>query len=380
MLLCNPEYAQPTTITSLPIVDDASRKSACPHAITRGFKSSKKQPAGQQAPVLPGDPGRRLPIRPLTVVELTANLERAKNDCVFGADPWPALLEEPRVGADVPASYRVTVCQGKPLQDLCTCASLNEVSRLFDFTEDQHRAFSIVAGALLESLVIEDADAISGEDVDDLAVARYQQLLLLHGMGGSGKSYIIQGLLALAITWGRPSSVGTFALTGVAAINVLGETIASLLYYFSKTGVISESMRIKLEALRVLVLDEMSMIQHTELAKLSKLFRKITRRNLPFGGLTLMLAGDFAQLPPVGGPCLFANAKNNEGYDLYRTICSTATVVLNQVLSNFNDFKTVEFLPLFPPSPPPCNHFSSDEADNQRGIHRDADATPLWKF
>ncbi len=60
------------------------------------------------------------------------------------------------------------------------------------------------------------------------------------------------------------------------------------------------------------------------------MLREITKRNLPFGGLTLMLAGDFAQLPPVGGPCIFTSTKS-EGFELYRSICRNATVVLSEV-------------------------------------------------
>ncbi len=305
---------------------------ASPGDIARGFKKKKQQQqaAATEQP-LPGGPAGLL-VRPLSVVELTANLKRANDDCVFAADPQHELGHA-RVGPDVPAFVHVTVSLGRPLQKLPACATINEVSRLFEFTEDQHRAFTIVARALLESLVFEDVDADDMVD-SEVAVARYQQLLLLHGMGGTGKSYIIQGLLAVATSWGRPNSVGTFATTGVAAINVLGETIASLLFYYNMTGSITSDLRVKLGALRVLIVDEMSMIQHDDLNKLCKLLRKVKQRNLPFGGLTVMLAGDFAQLPPVGGPCVFTFAKN-EGFDLYRSVCRNATVVLNQVILTF---------------------------------------------
>ena len=60
------------------------------------------------------------------------------------------------------------------------------------------------------------------------------------------------------------------------------------------------------------------------------------RFGLPFGGLIAVVAGDFCQLPPVGGKYLyvepgFNNHKSAEGYNLWRTITSDIVVILDQV-------------------------------------------------
>ena len=85
----------------------------------------------------------------------------------------------------------------------------------------------------------------------------YKRLLMILGMGGSGKSYIIQGWSALCFSWSRPNSMTTFAATGVAAINVDGDTIQSLIFSYTMNGM-TKSLRTKWAPLRCLVLDEIS--------------------------------------------------------------------------------------------------------------------------
>ena len=118
----------------------------------------------------------------------------------------------------------VTVKHGEQKQALSTCASINEVSRLFRYSEDQHRAFAIVSRAFLQMLHAEGT-YFSMMDHEILAI---QRLVLIHGMGGTGKSHIILGFLAIAASWSRPQAIATIAITGVAAINIGGATFASM--------------------------------------------------------------------------------------------------------------------------------------------------------
>ena len=61
---------------------------------------------------------------------------------------------------------------------------------------------------------------------------------------------------------------------------------------------------------------------------LDRFCRALTNRfALPFGGLIVVVAGDFCQLPPVGGKYVnvepgFNNHKGTDGYNLWRTITS----------------------------------------------------------
>ena len=92
--------------------------------------------------------------RPLIASEINANYEIASSDCNHGADPIE--FTDRRVPADVALNVFVTVKHGAPKRELPTCATINEVSRLFSFTEDQPRipilhTFSVCTlGGLLE--------------------------------------------------------------------------------------------------------------------------------------------------------------------------------------------------------------------------------------
>ena len=269
--------------------------------------------------------------RPLTVTEISMNCSPAAEDCVFGAEVFPFTQRQLPPGIE--KTVQVTVKVGAETQPIETCATINEVSRLFNFTEDQHRLFAIVGRAFLGHLHTE-GEHFSMADSD---LAGTQRLAHLHGMGGTGKSHIIQGLLALARSWSRPNAIGTFAITGVAAINVSGETFARLTCYFEKTNKITDLTKERRQSLRVAVLDEISMAGPHDIFLFDAFARKLTGRPaLPFGGITVVLAGDFCQLKPVGGSFLYepppiGNVKKTIGFELWRTVTSDSVVVLNKV-------------------------------------------------
>ena len=112
----------------------------------------------------------------------------------------------------------VTVDPKKPAKALPIYASLSEVSTLFDMTDDQNTAFSIIGEALLQSI----ADLKSDTTPDELHNLReaHQRTLFLHGLAGSGKSFVIRAWTALAESWNQPNAVRTCAPTGIGAVNV----------------------------------------------------------------------------------------------------------------------------------------------------------------
>ena len=190
----------------------------------------------------------------------------------------------------------------------------------------------MIARALL-ALIAEEANY---HTMDDAALANIQRLALIYGMAGTGKSHLIRGLIAFATSWSRAHAVGTFAITGVTAIGIDGATFAHLTFAFQKKGM-QDSLRTKWQGLRLLVIDEVSMITNRNLYDLDQFCRALTNRScLPFGGLLVVVAGDFCQLPPVGGTYLyvqpnFHNHKRADGYNLWRTITNDIVVILNEV-------------------------------------------------
>jgi hypothetical protein len=231
----------------------------------------------------------------------------------------------------------VTVDPQKPAKALSIYASLNEVSTLFDLTDIQDTAFSIIGEALLQSF----ADFERGLTPDELHNLReaHQRTLFLHGLAGSGKSFVIRAWIALAESWNHPNAVRTCAPTGIAAVNVEGSTIASLY----NGSAVSRDKQLDFLGCLLLVVDEISMASHLDIYNLNKFLSTVFEETaLPFGGTNLVLAGDHSQLKPVRKAPLYkkpddtSNEKHMAGYRLYRDICNRNTICLDRVMRSKN--------------------------------------------
>ena len=158
------------------------------------------------------------------------------------------------------------------------------------------------------------------------------RLQLIIGKGGAGKSYVLDSVIS---TFKREYAYDDenyliMAPTGKAASNVSGSTIHShkeglglpvkgklrelngeKLNYFQR----------KYKYLKLVIMDEFTMISQTLLYRVDKRLRQITTVNKPFGGLVVILIGDPGQLPPVGQNSLWIDiCKEPEdiyGYALY---------------------------------------------------------------
>jgi len=126
----------------------------------------------------------------------------------------------------------------------------------------------------------------------------------LGGQGGTGKSQLIKCLLSFVSYHNKQHTVLVSAYTGKASLNVQGVTLHSLLSYknlLRSTTEYSMSLKTKriLLDVKLLFIDECSMISKRILAKIDSILQWVTGSNLPFGGIHVILAGDFLQLPPV---------------------------------------------------------------------------------
>lgn len=108
---------------------------------------------------------------------------------------------------------------------------------------------------------------------------------------------------------GLGAKISFTAPTGIAACNIQGLTIHS----WSGIGMGNEDIEKLLDFImknknalnrwrttEILVIDEISMLSDTIFDKLDIIGRRIRGNSEPFGGLQLILCGDFFQLPPVG--------------------------------------------------------------------------------
>ena len=124
------------------------------------------------------------------------------------------------------------------------------------------------------------------------------------GRAGTGKSYLLNFFVA-----NSRKNVVVVAPTGVAAINVGGQTIHSFFRIAPTTpidmnGLISRSAarRDLYKNLDVVVLDEVSMVSSELMDAIDQVLRKANGNSLPFGGKQMLMFGDLYQLPPVAGP------------------------------------------------------------------------------
>ncbi len=159
--------------------------------------------------------------------------------------------------------------------------------------------------------------------------------ILLHvdGGGGTGKSYMINMLSAHLQQTHEKSPILRAAPTGVASNQINGQTLHSLLRLpidnnyrpLSETPTVLRNLQRIFADIRYLIIDEKSMLGLKVLGWIDRRLREIFPRiDTFFGGLSVILIGDFFQLPPVLNKPLYAeyNASMKEmeiaGFNAYK--------------------------------------------------------------
>ncbi|GIL17560.1 MAG: helicase [Oligoflexia bacterium] len=147
----------------------------------------------------------------------------------------------------------------------------------FDLTDEQQKAMELLN---------------SGENI------------FLTGGAGSGKSYVVRAFMQDK----DPKTFPLLASTGAAAVLVGGRTFHS----FFGLGIMeggpvatferaSKEGRVlkRIAAVEGIIIDEISMIPLAAFEIAEKLSRLARQSSLPWGGMRVIIVGDFAQLPPV---------------------------------------------------------------------------------
>ena len=141
--------------------------------------------------------------------------------------------------------------------------------------------------------------------------------VFLTGEPGSGKTHTINEF----VDWLRASGIepSITAATGIAATHVGGMTIHS----WSGIGISNSLTRADIDRIaskehvakriakaKVLIIEEISMLSAATFEMVDAICREVRRVEQPFGGLTVVLVGDFFQLPPISrsGEVQFAYA------------------------------------------------------------------------
>jgi ATP-dependent DNA helicase PIF1 len=139
---------------------------------------------------------------------------------------------------------------------------------------------------------------------DALAILESGRSVLLTGAAGAGKTYVLNQFIRRAKQQGK--SVAITATTGLAATHLNGTTI----HAWSGIGVYDEftkqmaskmanSRKELIKKADILVIDEISMLHDFRLDMVDAVLQVVRSSQEPFGGMQVILCGDFFQLPPV---------------------------------------------------------------------------------
>lgn len=130
------------------------------------------------------------------------------------------------------------------------------------------------------------------------------------GSAGTGKSVLMRSIIEkLKKKHARdPERLCVTASTGLAACNIGGQTLHS----FAGIGLGKEDVPTLVKKIKrngksknrwikcqILVIDEISMVDGELFDKLEAIARNLKNNGRPFGGIQLVITGDFFQLPPV---------------------------------------------------------------------------------
>ncbi|KAJ3541028.1 hypothetical protein NMY22_g4056 [Coprinellus aureogranulatus] len=172
---------------------------------------------------------------------------------------------------------------------------MRDVVKESTLNEGQEKAFRIVANHACE-------------------IAPDQLLMHLGGMAGTGKSTVIRALTSFFNARKEPYRFVLLGPTGTSAALIGGSTYHSFLGLNTGSGSTAsvstmEEVKERLTGVGYLLIDEQSMLNCRQLCAISaRCCDALGIYEQPFGGLNVILCGDFAQLPPAKGYSLYSHA------------------------------------------------------------------------
>ena len=184
--------------------------------------------------------------------------------------------------------------------------------------------------------------------------------LFLTGGGGAGKSHLIKTIYHTAVkTFRHPpfnpelATVLLLAPTGVAAINIDGTTVNTGLAIPKETGDYLRGMsdqkktqyRISLKDLKLIIIDEISMIGNITLLHIHQRLKEIfgvSSTDL-FAGISIIAVGDLYQLPPIKKKAVFDDYKM-ETLNLCHPRSVFKMIELTEIMRQKNDKAFTELL------------------------------------
>jgi len=133
------------------------------------------------------------------------------------------------------------------------------------------------------------------------------QIFFLQGRGGVGKTFLINYIATTLRS--NEKLVWCSATTGIAAINFQRGSTMDHLFKLGIDSAENENFVNNIRPgtdrfetilnLNLIIIDEISMCSGKTFSRISKILQEIRSSDLPFGGITMLVAGDMLQRPPV---------------------------------------------------------------------------------
>jgi ATP-dependent exoDNAse (exonuclease V) alpha subunit len=197
-----------------------------------------------------------------------------------------------------------------------------------------------------------------------LDILKMGKNVFLTGPAGSGKTHVLNAYVNYLKS--HAVDVAVTASTGIAATHLGGMTIHSwsglgirdtLTDYDIEDLMERQYLYKRFDKTKVLIIDEVSMLHHFRLDLIEWICRQMKHNDKPFGGMQIILCGDFFQLPPItrGEVTESEFAFKSESWLASKfTIChlseqhrqkdNTYLSILNQIRQNKVTANTVELL------------------------------------
>ncbi len=145
------------------------------------------------------------------------------------------------------------------------------------------------------------------KQITALNILKSGQNVFITGSAGTGKTYLLnQYIQYLKERQIYPTIV---APTGIAASHLKGQTIHSFFALGIRDSVVDNGyveflleksyLKSRFKKLKILIIDEISMVSPEIFASMDKVLRAFKNSPKPFGGVQVVISGDFFQLPPV---------------------------------------------------------------------------------
>lgn len=139
-----------------------------------------------------------------------------------------------------------------------------------------------------------------------LSLLKMGENVFLTGAAGTGKTYLLNQYIHYLKQ--HQVKVAITASTGIAATHISGVTLHAWsgigMHQSLSAQILGKILTTKrivsnYKKTKVLIIDEISMLHAIQLDMVDTIARNILDKDLPFGGIQVVLCGDFFQLPPV---------------------------------------------------------------------------------